>query len=249
MTMLQAVLFDLDDTLLGNDLDTFLPRYFALLGRYAERYMPREQFLQELMISTQAVIANTDTAVSNRDVFWNAFQQRTGLNPAEMEPFFDVFYAEQFSQLAAVTTRQPCVPELLQLCFKRALKVVIATNPLFPRQAIEQRLAWAGAPVTDYPYTLVTSYENMHATKPHLAYYHEILQRIEVEPAAALMVGDDWENDIAPAAAAGCATYWVPVADDPPPDGALVTGSGTLSHLYDLLTAGWPDSAVPPSET
>ena len=27
--MLKAVLFDLDDTLLGNDMDRFLPGYFA----------------------------------------------------------------------------------------------------------------------------------------------------------------------------------------------------------------------------
>ncbi len=239
--MLQAVLFDLDDTLLGNDMDTFIPRYFALLGRYAERYLPRKQFLQELMVCTQAMIANTDTAVTNRDVFWTAFQQRTGLDPAEMEAFFDVFYAEQFSQLADVATRQPDAPKLLRFCFARGLKVVIATNPMFPQRAIEQRLAWAGIPVSDFAYDLVTSYENMHATKPHPAYYSEILRQIEVEPAAALMVGDDWENDMVPAAAVGCATYWTPAIESPPPDAALITGCGSLAQLQNLLAAGWPD--------
>lgn len=241
--MLKAVLFDLDDTLLGNNMDTFIPRYFALLGKYAERYMPRDQFLQELMFCTQAMIANTDTAVSNRTAFWSAFQERTGLDPAEMEPFFEIFYAEQFSQLEAVTTQKACASELLQLCFDCGLKVVIATNPMFPRIAIEQRLAWAGIPVTAFQYDLVTTYETMHATKPHPAYYREILSRIQVEPAEALMVGDDWENDIVPAAAVGCLAYWISEAGASPPDDTLLAGSGSLGRLHDLLAMGWPNRA------
>jgi FMN phosphatase YigB (HAD superfamily) len=243
--MLQAVLFDLDDTLLGNNMDAFIPRYFALLGKYVERYMARERFLQALMVSTQAMATNLDTAVSNREAFWAAFEQRTGLDPAEMEPFFEIFYAEQFPLLADVASRRPGASELVQLCFARGLKVVIATNPMFPRRAVEERLAWAGLPVTDYPYHLVTTYENMHATKPHLAYYREILDYIQVEPSAALMVGDDWENDIAPAAAVGCATYWLPTDNAVPPDAALLTGSGTLAQLYDRLAANWPDITLP----
>ena len=53
---------------------------------------------------------------------------------------------------------------------------------MFPHQAVEARLAWAGVPVTEYPYTLVTSYENMHAAKPHQAYYQEILAKIGCRP-------------------------------------------------------------------
>ncbi|MEJ2750326.1 MAG: hypothetical protein P8183_20825 [Anaerolineae bacterium] len=99
--MIKAVLFDLDDTLLGNDMEKFLPNYFALLGKHAERYLEKERFLQELMAGTQAMIANTDTAVSNRNVFWQTFQQRTGLDPAELEPFFEQFYRSIFPQLVA----------------------------------------------------------------------------------------------------------------------------------------------------
>ncbi|MBK8987744.1 MAG: HAD family hydrolase [Chloroflexi bacterium] len=241
--MLQAVLFDLDDTLLGNNMDTFIPGYFALLGKYAERYLPRDRFLRELMVCTQAMISSTDTAVSNRDVFWGTFQQRTGLDPTELEPFFETFYAEQFPQLAAATSKRAGAPELVQLCLDRGLKVVIATNPMFPRRAVEERLAWAGLPLSDYAYDLVTSYEVMHATKPHPAYYREILAYIQVSPAAALMVGDDWENDIAPAAAVGCATYWLPAENAAPPDPSLLTGSGSLAQLYAQLADGWPDAA------
>ncbi len=241
---LQAILFDLDDTLLGNGMDAFIPRYFALLGEYAERYMPREKFLQELMICTQAMMDHGDTAVSNREAFWQAFQQRTGLDPEEMEAFFESFYRDHFPQLADVSAQQPCARELVQYCFDHGLKVVIATNPMFPRIAIEERLRWAGLPITDFPFDLVTTYENMHATKPHPAYYQEILDIIQVPAPAALMVGDDWENDIQPAAAVGLNTFWLTPVVSEPPDKTIISGAGSLAQFYDWLVGNRsPESA------
>ena len=47
--MLRAVLFDLDDTLLYNDMEgTFLPRYFAALSEYARPLCPPEQLMDAL---------------------------------------------------------------------------------------------------------------------------------------------------------------------------------------------------------
>ncbi len=242
--MLQAVLFDLDDTLLGNNIDDFIPHYFALLGKYAERYMPRDRFLKELMVSTQAMATNTDTAVLNRDAFWQAFQQRTGMDPAQMESYFDVFYQEQFPQLVSVTQPYPLARTVVEASFELGLKVVIATNPMFPRRAVEERLAWDGVPVTEFAYDLVTTYDNMHATKPYLAYYREILDQIGVAPEAALMVGDDWENDIAPALALGCRAFWI--STEPAPAGVNgLIGCGSLQSLYALLTSGALNEVAP----
>ncbi len=237
--MIEAILFDLDDTLLGNDMDKFLPAYFGLLGQHAAPYLDRERFLQELLFGTQAMIASEDTAVSNRDVFWNTFQERTGLDPAELEPFFDRFYREIFPQLRSTTEKRPSALPLIQFCFAAGLTIVIATNPLFPARAIEERLAWAGVPVSMFNYDLVTTYENMHATKPSLAYYKEILADIDCLPQNALMVGDDWKNDIAPAAAVGMQTYWISPNGEEPPDDALIAGYGSLADLLHRLRAGW----------
>ena len=38
--MLKAILFDLDDTLLGNSMDTFIPAYFQALTRYVAEWIP-----------------------------------------------------------------------------------------------------------------------------------------------------------------------------------------------------------------
>jgi HAD superfamily hydrolase (TIGR01549 family) len=237
--MIKAVLFDLDDTLLGNDMDKFLPNYFALLGKHAERYLAKERFLQELMTGTQAMIASEDTAVSNRDVFWQTFQQRTGLDPAEMEPFFEQFYRHVFPQLVATTEKRPFAAPLIQACLEKGLKVVIATNPLFPAIAVVERLAWAGVPVTAFDYDLVTTYENMHTTKPHPAYYREILGKIECAPETAVMIGDDWKNDIIPADSVGMYTYWITTDSQQPPDEVAVNGCGSLADLWQQVQNGW----------
>jgi FMN phosphatase YigB (HAD superfamily) len=239
--MLQAILFDLDDTLLGNDMETFLPGYFDTLSRYAGQLMETKQFLRELLFCTRAMIESEEPDLTNREVFWSTFCERTGLPQTELEPFFAHFYRAEFGKLRPLTSSLPEAIALVRFCFERGLQVVVATNPLFPLDAIEQRLAWAGLPVSDYPFALVTAYENMHSAKPNPAYYREILATVGcVVPQQALMVGNEWDNDIAPAAAAGLLTYWVCEPGQELPGPVLPpTGSGSLASLHRRLAQGW----------
>ena len=54
----------------------------------------------------------------------------------------------------------------------------------------------------------------------------------------ALMVGDDWLNDIVPAAEAGLLTYWIAPDDAVPADPSLLSGHGSLDKLADLVIGG-----------
>lgn len=240
--MIEAILFDLDDTLLGNDIDKFIPHYFGLLGQYAAERIEPQEFFQILQIGTDAMISNQDTAVSNRDVFWSTFEHLSNQDPAEMESFFNIFYATQFNQLEKFTTCLPTANPLIKACFAKGLKVVIATNPLFPRSAIEARLRWAQIPITEFDYNLITTYTNMHAAKPNQSYYLEILDKIDCVPEKALMVGDDWANDIEPATAIGLHTYGIEWPQKANQDLSLPTASGTLAALYARVQAGWLES-------
>jgi FMN phosphatase YigB (HAD superfamily) len=232
--MLKAILFDLDDTLLGNHMDTFLPSYFGLLGRYAQQLSFDGDFMQALLFSTQAMIADVDPTRLNWDVFRVNFAQMTGLDSAEMEAFFNAFYRDEFPKLQSVTQPRAAARALIQTCVAHDIMAIIATNPLFPATAIEQRLAWAGLPVDSTPLALVTSMDNMHAAKPQLAYYREILDRVGCSPQETLMVGDSWESDIEPAHALGIPAYWID-SGDPLPDPAKVIGSGTLDDFARFL--------------
>jgi HAD superfamily hydrolase (TIGR01549 family) len=237
--MIEAILFDLDDTLLGNNTATFMQGYFSLLREHVQESLDRDLFMQGLLLGTQAMLQDASPGVTNREVFWHTFQQVTGLDPEVLEPFFDDFYLGQFSQLAALTQTRPVAVPLLRSCFEWGLKVVVATNPVFPHTAVEARLAWAGVPVSEFAYDLVTTYHNMHATKPHQGYYREILEKIACSPATTLMVGDDWERDIIPAAALGLYTYWIQSDGQEPADASIASDYGSLIRLYDRLQSGW----------
>jgi HAD superfamily hydrolase (TIGR01549 family) len=240
MGALDAILFDLDDTLLGNDMNVFLRGYFPLLADYVRPVIDPDRFLPELMYATQAVINSDDPSLSNRDVFWRVFCERNDLDRGEVEPFFATFYEERFGELQSTTQRRPEAEALVRWCFDQGLHVVIATNPLFPRRAVEQRMAWAGIPVDQFDFDLVTVYENMHSAKPHAAYYHEILAAVDVEPQRALMVGDDWENDIVPTSRMGMHAFWIAAPNDVAPDSEVEPdGRGQLGDLFRSLQSGW----------
>ncbi len=236
--MIRSLLLDLDDTLLGNELDAFMSRYFRLISDYARPVFDETTFLPMLIQATQAMIGNTNSELTNDLVFWSAFEQLTGGKRAELEPFFRRFYETEFLDLEASTVLRPAAATLVRAAIEQGLSVVVATNPLFPRIAIEHRLEWAGLPVSDFDFALVTTYENMHAAKPQPAYYREILNVVGAEAGQALMVGDDWRNDIAPASEAGLHTYWIAPNDAIPADPSLISGHGSLDELADLVTSG-----------
>jgi len=235
--MLRAVLFDLDDTLLGNPMERFLPVYFDALGQHLADLVPPERLIRELMRATEAMNANLDPASTNEKVFASVFYPAVPCDRETLKAAFEAFYVEEFPKLRGVTERRDAARSLVSSALERGLKVVVATNPLFPRIAVEERLAWAGVPVAEFDYALVTTYETMHTTKSSLLYYREILQRLEVLPREALMVGDDWDLDVIPASSIGLHVYWTSQHKGFLASVPELVGSGTLSELWALVEA------------
>lgn len=230
-----AILFDLDDTLLENNMERFLKGYFGLLAPHMAPYVAPGEFMPALLAATRAMVEHTDPTITNQQAFVADFFPRVGRTMDEMMPVFDDFYATQFGKLRSHTRSLPEARAAVQAAFDAGLDVVIATNPLFPETAIRQRLEWAG--VADFPYSLVTSYEAMCACKPNQQYYVEIAHRIGRKLEECLMVGDDWGNDIAPAMHAGMRTYWInpnaPILLE-----ANLSACGTLAELSQRLRNG-----------
>jgi FMN phosphatase YigB (HAD superfamily) len=205
--LIRSILFDLDGTLLDNKMDIFLPKYLEALTARVAHLIPPHRFVEQLMSSTKVMAGNTDPTRTNRQVFMEDFFPKVGHPPEVLIPIFDDFYAYDFSRLRIYTRIKPEARTIMEEVFAQDYTVVIATNPLFPLTAIEQRLEWAG--VRDFDYALITSYENMHACKPHLAYYREILDKIDCRAEECLIVGNSFEDDIAPAMGLGIKSFWV----------------------------------------
>jgi FMN phosphatase YigB (HAD superfamily) len=225
---IKAVLFDLDDTLLDNNMDRFLMGYFGRLAPHVAHLVPPDKFMPALLAATRAMVEHADTSITNQDAFIADFFPRVGRTVEEMMPVFADFYATRFGELRDLTRPMPEARAAVQAAFDAGCEVVVATNPLFPETAIRQRIEWAG--VSDFPFRLVTSYEVMHACKPHARYYAEIVEYLGRRPDECVMVGDDPVNDMAPAIQAGLQAYWLNTTADMPSGLASVV-RGPLSEF------------------
>jgi FMN phosphatase YigB (HAD superfamily) len=114
------------------------------------------------------------------------------------------------------------------------LKLVVASNPIFPVIALEERMAWAG--IDKAGFDLLTHIENMSYVKPRVEYYLQICEIIGVAPTDCLMVGNDPVNDMV-AGAGGMNTF-------------LTTDVGDIDYSSVTLTHDAPTELphIPPPD-
>ncbi len=207
--MIKAALLDLDGTLLDNDINDFLQAYLRELSKYMAPWIPPERLIPQLLTSTSVMLANLDPVRTLQQAFASDFYPALHTTEDALFEHFMTFYREEFPKLKALTRLRPAARELVAAAIDEGLLVAVATNPLFPRIAIDHRLAWAGVPSDEVPFALVTSYEVMHSAKPHRAYYAEILGRLGVNAYEAVMIGDNPDDDLTPAQALGMAVFHI----------------------------------------
>lgn len=231
MAGIKAILLDLDGTLLDSNMGSFLPAYLQRLSARMAHILPPKSFIAHLLRATDAMVAN-DGLATNMEVFNEAFYPLDGHTRAELEPIFLDFYANDFPALQPLTRRKPEARGVVRRAFELGYDVAVATNPLFPETAIRQRLTWAG--VDDFPYRLVTTYENSRFAKPNPRYFGAICAYLGRHPGECLMVGDEHADMMA--AHAGCPTFLVPgPATDLRPDAPEPSHRGSLADLALLL--------------
>ncbi|SES99617.1 HAD family hydrolase [Anaerobranca gottschalkii] len=204
--MFQAILFDLDGTLLQLDVEEFLPKYIKKLSFTVKEHIPLEIFPKKLLEATYVMVEDDNPNKTNEEVFMEHFFKITEANPEKLRPIFDKFYIEEFPKLGNSYHPVPGTKEVITHCKNKGLKIVLATNPVFPKQAVLERIKWAGLNPADFH--LITCYEEMHFCKPNLNFYREILNKIQVEPAKTLMVGNDCQEDMV-ASQVGIKTFLV----------------------------------------
>jgi FMN phosphatase YigB (HAD superfamily) len=203
------LLFDLDDTLLGNEMNTFVPAYLqALAQRMAEVADPLI-LVKTLMSATRQMVENPSPAQTLEQKFDAAFYPPLGLIRRDVQEIIDAFYAEDFPKLRALTQFKPEAMNVVQQLLNRGDQVAVATNPLFPLTAIMQRLSWAGLPADQWPFSLIPSYETFHFAKPNPAYYAEFLAQMGWPKNPVVMVGNDVESDIGAARQLGLPVFWI----------------------------------------
>ncbi len=234
MKKYDAILFDLDGTLLPMDNDLFVKTYLGLLAKkMAPLGYEKDLLIASLWKGTGAMIKN-DGSKLNAEVFWDYFAKVFGDRIYTDVANFDTFYENEFLAAASITFPTPLAQIAVDLAREKADKVILATNPFFPAVAVRSRLSWAK--VAPESFDLITTYENSHFCKPNPAYYTEIAEKMGIDPSRALMIGNNAEEDVKAAKALGMDTFLLTdylICEGKMPE----TPSGNFEKLIEFLRA------------
>lgn len=229
-----AIMFDLDGTLLPMDNDEFLKGYCGLLYGAAKPYgYEQKSFLKALWQGVGAMVKNDGTC-KNSDAFWKYMAENIGEQVYNHIEVFDNFYDGDFHKAKVFTQPNPLAREAVNLARTKANKVILATNPLFPEVGVRSRLSWLDLTIEDFDY--VTNYDNSCFCKPNPAYYQDILKKYDLNAENCLMIGNNAQEDIEAAGACNMDTFLV--TDNLINEGEIPDcKQGSFQDLIDFLKA------------
>lgn len=200
---MNTILFDLDGTLLPMETDKFTTLYAQALTKAFSDFEDRDKVFKQVMHSVQATVLNTEYK-TNYDKFFDHFDRHMDNHLDTYIKRFDSFYEDGFHQVQAATQVSNEIVEAVKILKEKNYKLIIATNPIFPMKANEQRIKWAGLDINMFDH--VTSFEKNHYCKPHLEFYKEVLSDNNIDAKDVLMVGNDVQEDLT-IKALGAKTY------------------------------------------
>ena len=190
----QAVLFDLDGTLVDVDMNRFVPAY---LRRLTEQMAEQAEPLQAAHVLHQAVaemFANRDPQKTLENILYDVLHEELGVSSQHYQASLESFFREDLDSLESLVSGHPLSRQLIDVSLQRGWQVALATNPIFPRAVVDARLKWGRLDVDSFHH--VTSYENAHFCKPNPAYFEELVDELGVPADACLMIGNDVLHDL-----------------------------------------------------
>lgn len=205
--MKKLIMSDLDNTLLPLDQEAFVEVWYRDVSKkFFEYGLDPERGVKAVEAGCKAMIFN-DGKMKNRDAFYAMAEEESGYAKAVLEPIFDDYYGNEFSNIRSITVENPFAPAVARLMREKAETAVIATMPMFPLSACDMRVRWTG--INAGMFDLVTTYDFSSYCKPNPLYYQEILDFFGVRPEDALMIGNDVREDVVPCDTLGVDTFLV----------------------------------------
>ncbi len=193
---MKTILFDLDGTLLPIEQDKFhlfFQDYVKLISKFCAHLVDPELFAQTLRDATITMFRN-DGLKTNEEVFMSNFLPALNLKKEEIYPLLESFYLTEFRELKKHTEPSDLSGLIVQEAVDRGWQIVLATNPVFPRIAVDERMNWVN--IRDYPWHYISSYEKSRACKPSLIYYKDLVEELGLVPQECWMIGNDRDEDM-----------------------------------------------------
>lgn len=192
---IKFVFWDLDGTLLPMNQELFIKTYFDRLVKRLATHGYDPELLRKAIWSGTAAMMKNNGEKRNEAIFWEKLTEIYGEKIRNDFPLFETFYKTEFDGIREVCGYNPQAAETVQNLQRMNLRMVLATNPLFPAIATEKRIGWAGLAPQDFEF--YTTYENSRYSKPNLNYYRDLLEQLNAKAEECLMVGNDVDDDMA----------------------------------------------------
>jgi len=241
--MIKAVLLDLDNTLLHNPDRQFAQAFMQQLESHLRQSTNTEKVASFFRQGIKSLTSDRDMMRTNTELIAETIANATPMSIDQVYNILQSFYDTEYHNLQSYTSPVANSRQLIEQLLEQNLDVAIATNPIYPQTAILERLEWAGLSSFIDNFAFITHSDNMHFSKPHPAYYAEVVARIGIEPDEAIMVGDGLRNDIEPAKTLGIHTFHI--TKDSPLDNFIDhihTENWQHQHPLQPLT---PDAIIP----
>ncbi len=196
MDNIEALLLDLDGTLLDIEVSFFLDTMTRSMAMYFKDLVPDEIFELGLMGCIQELTSNPRAdGETNEAGFFNTFEELTGVDAIAARERFSSFYREVFPGFSRHGAPVKYARELVDAAAEKGLTLALATTPIFPRVAILERMRWGR--ISEEPFHLISDMETTQFCKPQAEYYLEIAGALSIRPEKCLMVGNDTSHDMA----------------------------------------------------
>lgn len=216
-----TLLFDLDGTLVDLRPSGLRILFFARAIRRFAGAIPLWK-IPTAFSRAKHDLQNNVTEKTNYEVFLNTLSSYAKSDPGEIERRTRLLISDDFARFSSSFVPILHAYETLLLARELGYGVVLATNPVWPLDAVMMRAHWGG--LRRFEFDFISHSEIMTRAKPHPEYYRELLGKLDAAPEDCLMIGNDPVKDL-PARTAGIHTFllerpetaknWTEITKDP----------------------------------
>ena len=191
--MLKAIFFDLDGTLLPLKEDLFIQIYVeGILKKFIPHGFDKDKLLY---FSKKNIVDmfNNDGSRTNEQIYFDDYKEIFGEYTEKDQMLIDEFYKVEFEETFKACDYNPYARKIVEYCKEKGLKVILSTNPVFPKIATTKRMAMTGLKEEDFDY--ITTYDNSRFCKPNPNYFLELLEKFDLNKDEVIVFGNNTHED------------------------------------------------------
>ncbi|MHB8076978.1 HAD family hydrolase [Desulfosporosinus fructosivorans] len=184
--MIQAILFDLEETLINIDTVAFMRNYLGILApRFAHLLSP-DKFSKQFTKSLEVTRSEPKPGQTNIQTFYDDFSKATGQSIQTLQPIFEEFYESDFPALRCLVQAIPQGVKVVEYAIQQGFLTAVASNAILPLNAMQEHISWAG--LTPEHFKIIPALDNFHFFKPQLGFFREVAESLGVKPDNCLIV-------------------------------------------------------------